>query len=312
MVPSASPRETPTVMNATFEGNSFDTLEVKVPGAHIHLRPHGEGRRVEVHGFVPDCDPSEARELFDRKAIATHRAGTRLHVFGRGPSSDADAWRARRELRGAVHLDIRVPQSQNVEVQTPGGAVHAASLAGRVVLDVMGGAVEIEDLHGAVEVHGGGRQLGVHDLNATSVDLRWSAGSVLLEHVQFESLRLRSTAPVRAADLRGPATIEVRGAPATLSDVKGPCQAGVFGGSLTYAGTPKEKTSLRAVGGSLRTRFPASIGARLNLSGDTALLDDAFSFRGERTPNHVEGTLNGGGPTLDLTAVRGDARCTAA
>lgn len=312
MVPSASPRETPTVMNATFEGNSFDTLEVKVPGAHVHLRPHGEDRRVEVHGFVPDCDPSAARERFDRKGIATHQAGDRLYVFGKGPGTNAASWRARRELRGGVHLDLRIPESLNVEVEAPGGGVHAVGLCGLVDLTVMGGAVEVENLSGTVRVHGGGKQLGVHDADADTLDLQWAGGSVGLQRVRTESLSLRSAAsPVTVDGLSGSATLEVRGAPATLHDLSGPCRAHVVGGRLTYSGTPKHETSLRAVGGALQSRFPVTIGAQLRLTGETALLDDAFSFHGERTPNHVEGTLNGGGPTLDLQAVHGDARCTA-
>lgn len=312
MVPSANSRETPTVMNATFEGDTFDALEVNVPGAHVHLRPHGEGRQVKVHGFVPDCDPNAARELFDHKAIATHQAGDRLYVFGEGLSPDAPGWRERRQRRHAVHLDLRIPKSLNVEVEAPGGGVHAAGLGGLVDLTVMGGTVEMENLSGTVRVHGGGKQLGIHDVDADALDLRWAGGSVTLQQVRSESLSLRSAAaPVTVDGVSGPATIQVRGAPATLHDVLGPCKAHVVGGTLTYSGTPEHETSLRAVGGSLQTRFPATIGARLRLTGKTALLDDAFSFRGEQKPNRVEGTLNGGGPPLDLHAVRGDAQCTA-
>lgn len=312
MVTSTHSRQTPTVIDAAFEADSFDVLEVTVPAARVHLRPHAEKQRVEIHGFVPDCDPETARALFDRQGISTHQSSDRLYVFGNGPPADADGWRWRRRHRGEVHLDLRVPETLNVEAQTPGGAVHAAGLSGVVNLDVMGGSAEVEGMSGSVTVRGGGKRLGVHDFKGKTLHVQWASGSVDLENVSAESTTLRSVSAVTTVkSLRGETDVAVRGASLSLRNVAGPCSGTTYGGNLTYAGTPTDNTVLRAIGGSVETQFPPSLGATLLLSGERAQLDDAFAFDGERTPQRVEGTLNGGGPTLDLQAIRGDARCTA-
>lgn len=312
MVTSTRSKETPTILDATFEATSFDVLEVTVPGARIHLRPHTGGERVEIHGFVPDCDPSEARTLFGRKGISTHQSSDRLYVFGEGPSSDTDGWRWRRGEQGEVHLDLRVPETLNVEVRTPGGAVHAAGLSGTTELNVVGGSVELEDMQGGIRVTGGGKRLGVHDVNARSVDLEWTAGSVVLENVSTESMSLQAvSAPVTADHLRGSTDLTVHGGPLQLRNLDGPCRAEVHGGTLTYSGTPAHDTFLRAVGGSVQTQFPITLGATVHLAGQVASIDEVFPFSGEKTSKEIDGTLNEGGPHIELQAVRGDARCRA-
>lgn len=310
MVTSARSQETPTILDATFEATSFDVLEVTVPGARIHLRPHTGGQRVEIHGFVPDRDPSQARTLFGRKGISTHQSGDRLYVFGEGPSSDTDGWRWRRGEQGEVHLDLRVPETLNVEVHSPGGAVHAAGLRGTTELNVVGGSVELEDMQGTIRVTGSGKRLGVHDVNATSVDLDWTTGSVVLENASTESLSLHAvSAPVTADDIHGPTDLTVHGGPLRLRNLDGPCQAKVYGGTLAYSGTPAHATFLRAVGGSVQTQFPITLDATVHLAGQAASIDDAFPFSGEKTSKEVEGTLNEGGPHIELHAIRGDALC---
>lgn len=309
---SAIPQEATVVMDAAFEVDASDVLDVNVPGAHVRLRPHAEDGRVQVHGFVPDDDPERAHELFDRRGIATHQASDRLYVFGDRPSDDADGWRWRRDQRTAAHLDVRVPAGMDVEAHLPGGAVDASGLSGTVELAVTGGSVEATDLQGPLLVQGSGDSLAVRGCTGSPIDLQWAAGRVALEQIAADSTTLRaSAAPVDVQTLQGSLDLTVHGASATLHDVTGRCTVQVRGGTLTYRGAPQHDTSLTATGASLRAALPPSLNATVTLDGAPASLDDAFSFDGERTPHHVEGRLNGGGPILRLQAIRADAHCTA-
>lgn len=312
MSPSAASKEAAVVMDAAFEIDASGVLEVRVPDVHLRLRPQAEDNRVHVHGFVPDGDPDRAREVFDRRGIATHQTSDRLYVFGDDPRADADGWRWRRAHPPSPHFDLRLPASLNVEAQLPGGTVEISGLSGGVDLDVMGGSVEAEALQGPVHVRGGGGTLIARGCSGPHLDLDWAAGRVSLEDVSSDSTRLHSTAaPVDLQDLRGMLELLVNGASATLRDVAGPCEAQVRGGALTYYGAPEDETRLTAVGGPLYSHLPPSHAATLTLIGEQSVLDDAFSFEGEQTLRHIEGTLNGGGPPLRLKAVRGAARCSA-
>lgn len=321
MSPSAAPKEAAVVMDATFEINASGVLEVSVPGVHVRLRPHTDDDRVHVHGFVPDSrkpsgrvqagDPDRARETFDRRGIATHQSSDRLYVFGNGPPADADGWRWRRAHSSSAHLDLHLPPSLDVEANVPGGAVDVSGLSGDATLEVMGGIVEVEELQGSLDVQGGGESLTVRDYSGPHLNVHWAAGSLHLDQITADSTHLHSSAAsVDLQALRGACDLTVNGAPATLRDVEGPCHAVVHGGALTYYGDPEESTSLTAVGGPLHAHLPASHAATLTLTGEQVVLDDAFSFEGERMARRIEGTLNGGGPSLRVRAIRGTAHCS--
>lgn len=306
-----SPNE--VVMDAAFQAASFDLLEIDVPGTHVQLRPHDEGDRVHIRGFVPNTPSETARSRFDQKGIATVQSGTRLHLFGDRPSTEVEDWRWRRTQRTAVHLDVRLPPNLDVVAQTPGGSVNAANLSGAIDLSVRGGSATTMQMSGPLTVQGGGGPLTIRDCAESPLDLQWTAGSVTLEQIAGPSTSLHAvSAPSTLQDLRGSVDLTVHGAPLTLRDLDGPCEATVQGGTLTYHGAPTQHTALTTVGGSLQSHLPPSHAAALTLTGDQVTLDEAFPFDGQRTTNRIEGTINGGGPRLRLHAVQGTAHCSAA
>jgi hypothetical protein len=111
--------------------------------------------------------------------------------------------------------------------------------------------------------------------------------------------------PLTLSGARGPTTITAKSAPVELRDVGGPCTARVQGGDLTYDGTPQDEIELRVVGRSINALLPADQEADLTMTGPSLSLADAFAFEGEQTDHQIEGTLNGGGPSLLLHATGG-------
>ena len=304
------PSPTATVLDAAFEADGFGTLVLDVPEAHLHLQPHDEADRVQVHGTVPGADPDAARCLFDRKGIATHQSGDRLRVSGERLSDGVPDWHWRWGHPTALHLTVHLPPDLDVTARAPGGEVEASDLGGNVDLTVPGGSVHATGLTGAVNVRGGGGTLTVQDADGGRTALRWAAGPVVLERLHATTVTLHShSGPTTAQDLDGPTDLCVQGAPLALRHVTGPCDAEVRGGSLTYRGAPENPTTLRSVGGPLQAYLPPDQPAAFSFAGTQVRLDDDFAFKGERTPHHVEGRLNGGGPSFEGRAVQGAARC---
>ena len=298
-------------MDVSFGADTFERLELDVPGARVRLRPHAEGDRVHVRGFVSDADSEEtARDIFNRKGISTHQSGDRLHVYGNSLSETVEDWRWRQTHRAAIDLNIYLPPDLDVTARAPGGALDASDLAGTVDLTVMAGSATAERLTGPLRVRVSGGTLTVRDGSGSSLDLQWSAGEVTLQQLESDATTLQArAAPTTLRNIHGPVDVSVHGAPLDLRDVDGPCEARVHGGMLTYRGMPSHDTSLTTVGGPLHTHLPPAHAVELTLTGSRVGLDDAFAFDGEQTPQRIEGTLNGGGPHLHLRAVRGTAAC---
>lgn len=308
---SASYSPDTAVVDATFQTEAVDDLTVDVPGAHLHLRPHDDEDRIHLRGSVPDVESEMAQKIFEIKNISTRQSGDHLSVVGEALSETVGEWRWRQGHRSRVRFELRLPPTLNVTVHTPGGAVDAADLAGTVNLTVNGGSVTAKGLTGPVQVHGSGGSFTARDCSGGRLDLQWTAGEVLVTDLADISTTLHTiAAPTTVRGLQGSAALSVRGAPLTLHNVEGRCEAEAHGGALTYHGAPTDDTTLHVVGGHLQTHLPSSHAAMLTLTGAQVKLDDRFTFEGERTAHRIEGRLNGGGPSLQLRSLEGQARCS--
>lgn len=306
---TVSSSDAENVLDAEFQVDGVDLLELNVPEAQVQLRPH-DANRVHVRGFVPTVKSEANQDRPGPPNLSTRHSDDRLHIFRQGLSRDISDWRRRVRNRTTIHLDIRVPPRLDVTARTPGGAIDAVQLGGTLDLTVRGGSVYLEQMSGPLRLRGSGGRLTTQDISGSSLEVKWAAGPVTLEHVRDAQTALEAqAAPTIVQDHHGSVDLCVHGAPLTLHDLEGPCDAEVRGNRLTYRGTPAHDTSLRTVGGSVQAFLPSAHAASLTVTGAHVALDDDFAFEGKTTPHRIEGVLNGGGPDLALRAVQGTASC---
>lgn len=297
------------VLDAEFHLDGVNALNLNVPGGRVMLRPHDENR-VHVRGFVPAGQSESNQDRPDPQQVSTHHSDDRLHIYRPDPSADVSGWRQRLRHRTTIHLDIRLPPHLDVKAQTPGGSIDGAHLAGTLDLTVQGGSVHLEQMRGPLCLRGSGGRFVAHDISGSSLEVAWAAGPVTLEQIADVQTTLHArSAPTTVKAHQGSVDLRVHGAPLTLNDLGGPCDAEVQGNRLIYHGTTAHDTSLRTVGGPVQAHLPSGQAASLILSGREVALADEFAFEGRTTPDRIEGMLNGGGPTLALRSVQGAASC---
>jgi DUF4097 and DUF4098 domain-containing protein YvlB len=231
-----------------------------------------------------------------------------VHVYSDADSdrSDAEWWRWIHSLDVAIHIDLRLPSRIEAEIRAPGGDVDLADLDGHVDVDVMGGPCRIQNVSGTLDVRAESSDVSIEGFAGDHIAARVAVGSLTVTDAEADAITVRSVAgPLTLSAVRGPTTVTAKSAPVELHDVGGPCTADVRGGDLTYDGTPQDEIELRGVGSSVDALVPSTHGADLSMTGPALSLADDFTFEGEQTKQEIEGTLNGGGPSLRLHATGG-------
>jgi hypothetical protein len=297
-----------SVIAEEFQVDAPCALSVTVPGARTRLRPGARDDRVQVEISVTGCPPEEAEDILDRLQVSTQQTKGTVHVYSEAAPdrSDAEWWRWIRSLDVAVHVDLRLPSRIEAELRVPGGDIDLADLQGEVDVNVMGGTCRVENMSGSLDVRAESSDVTIQGFSGDELLARVAVGSLTVDDADADTITARSVAaPMTLSDVRGPTTITAKSAPVELHDVGGPCTARVQGGTLTYGGTPKDEIELRVVGGSLDVALPPDHGADLAMLGPSLSLADAFAFEGEQTDQAIEGSLNGGGPSLLLRATGG-------
>lgn len=302
----APPRDAVSVIAQEFLVEEPCSLSVHVPGAHTRLRPGSDPDRVEVDISVTGCPPEEAEAILDRMKVGTHQMKDTVRVYSDSDRSDAEWWRWVRTLDVTIHVDLRLPSHVEAEIRAPGGAVDIADLRGHVDLKVMGGPCRAENLEGTLDIRAESSDVSVEQFSGDELIARVAVGSLTLADVSADTVTVRSVAaPLSLDSVSGATTVTAKSAPVDLRALSGPCTARVQAGRLSFAGAPDDEIGLCVTGASLDVALPDDHGADLRMTGPALALDDGFSFDGERTEQEIDGTLNGGGPTLKLVATGG-------
>lgn len=307
------PREAASVLSQSFHVDVPCSLSVDVPGARTQLHPGSDAEQVDVDLSVTGCSPDEAEEILKRVGVATRQRKNTIQVYSDNGRSDAEWWRWVRTFDALLNIDLQVPPRIEADIRVPGGSVDIADLQGHFDVKVIGGSCQVTDAGGTLDVRAESSDVSIRGFSGDQIVARVAVGALRVEDVEADTITVRSVAaPMTLSSISGATTVTANGGQVELQDLSGPCTTRVDGGPLHYNGRPDEKTDLHVVGSSLEARLPADHEADLLMTGPTLALDDRFSYEGERTETEIEGTLNGGGPLLSLSAAGGRVACQCA
>ena len=212
-------------------------------------------------------------------------------------------------------ISVETPNGFSADVNTSGGSVRVAEIAGPLHVRTSGGSVRIENVPGAVQVRTSGGSIR-HAGTSATVDANTSGGSIAIGNVQGAVLARTSGGRI-AIERAGPVTARTSGGSIAIGQAHGAVQAKTSGGSIEamLAAQPQDDSELRTSGGSITVRFAPDIavdvnasasGGRVRIGDGLALVGDHLE-RGEPWKN-VQASLNGGGPALRLRTSGGSIR----
>lgn len=224
-----------------------------------------------------------------------------------------------------------------VEGQTSGGPIDAGPVTGPLILRTAGGPITVTDAGSSVEAETAGGSIRIDGADGRvrartaggtirivdaggDVDAETAGGDVELRGVGGQIRARTAGGDIEGDDLAGPVEARTSAGDIELSDVRAGVDAGTSVGDIEIELTVSDfdvdyESSLQSSLGDIRLTIPSNLPATIEATVERAygrinqddLVSD-FALRREPAgdgPLRATGTLNGGGPTIELRSKNG-------
>lgn len=272
-----------------------DLGSVKVQTSSQNVVEVNVDRRANVIGNI------RGKEILERFQVEFDQKGNDVEVTGEMED--------RRRSRLQVHYRITIPEKYNVDLSTAGGSIDVADLDGSVISRTAGGSIQIGKVRGPVSAKtaGGSIRLGGSSGN---VELKTAGGSIIVGRVLSDVKVETSGGSIHLGEVNGTLEARTAGGSITIAGVTDAVDARTSGGSVeaTLLSQPKGDCRLATSAGSVTVNVPENIQLDIEARsmGGKIITDLPITVRGELSQGRIEGTLNGGGPLLELKTSAGN------
>jgi DUF4097 and DUF4098 domain-containing protein YvlB len=190
-----------------------------------------------------------------------------------------------------VTFDIRVPRKFDVDVQTRGGSVSVVNIAGSVEVHTSGGSMNFQDIVGNVNGKTSGGSGDVENVNG-DLDLDSSGGGFDINGVT------------------GKVELHTSGGSIRAEQITGSINASTSGGSIIagFSGELSNDSDLSTSGGAVTAYLQPGIGIFVDARSSGGSVKSDFSINGVQRKHRLRGSINGGGPRLNLESSGGGIR----
>ncbi len=206
-------------------------------------------------------------------------------------------------LRDAIRIDANGTGS-GVSVRAVRPSEHHGNMGAKFVVRVphdialdriitSNGSIRVDEINGPVHVHS-------------------SNGSVTLTHIHGAVDAETSNSAIDLTELTGNAVLHTNNGHIHADHVNGLVEATSSNGSITvsFDAPPKNDVHAETSNSSIEITMPASSPARIRANTSNGSITSDFDVAGKSadSKNHLEGTVNGGGPLLDLETSNGSIK----
>jgi len=260
----------------------------------------GGGPRVEApFHFSYDVKPGGRLELetFNGEVEIRSWDQDKVDVSGSKYANSA-------ALRDQIKIDTHAtPDGVEVRAIKP-SEHHGGNMGARFVVRVphnfvldritsSNGQIKVEDLDGAVRAH-------------------TSNGGIHLSRIKGNVDATTSNGAIELNDLTGRAVLTTSNGHIQADHLSGPVEATSSNGSINIAfeTAPKSDIHAETSNSSIEISMPESSAVRVRASTSNSSITSDFGVdqSGTVSKNHLEGTIHGGGPMLDLETSNGSIR----
>ena len=307
-----------------FPENYLEAVKVQTSGGSISVEGDNKsGVKVEMYVRANNWNGSDVSddEIEDRLKeydITIRREGNNVVAIAKPKDNNGMNWK-----KGlSISFKVYAPRNFATDLRTSGGSIRLDNLNGEQRFTTSGGSIDVNDLKGNIKGRTSGGSIEATNC-ADNVDLVTSGGSIKAESMVGNIRLITSGGSISLADLNGKITATTSGGGVRADGIQGDFETRTSGGSIrmkNLAASVKASTSAGSIeadfdrlgdyvalstsSGSVRVNMPLNKGLDLDLRGNRVSID-LKNFDGRMDKDRVQGSLNGGGIPVKLSASSG-------
>ncbi len=291
--PAVLPAKIIRTVEKAFTVQPGGNFKAATQGGDITIRTADTSEvRILVKQVVKASSEQEADEILAKLTLTLEQTGNDVTAESKYEKRPGGSWFSNWPPV-SVSFEVTVPKNFNLNLNTSGGDITAASVQGNVRARTSGGNMKFDRVDGEIDAHTSGGDIVLREGTARA-KLGTSGGDIDVD---------------RAG---GPTEVSTSGGDITINSVTQLLSATTSGGNVraTLTEPMKQDTVLSTSGGDVRVRVVKGAGFELDAStsgGDVRAEGLTLTIaKGGVGKSGLAGSVNGGGPRLKLRSSGGD------
>jgi hypothetical protein len=252
----------------TLNVNEAPSVTISTGSGYIHLRP-GSDNQVHVVGHVHPGNSwfNNDSESRVQQIVNNPPVTQEGNDITIGETHSNDLYR-----NISIDYDVALPRASNIHANTGSGDVEIHDVGSSLKAGSGSGTLHAQGIHGPA-------------------DLQTGSGDIYLQQTAGGDVRAQT----------GSGSLHLDG-------ISGALKAGTGSGDIEVSGQPTSDWKLDTGSGSIHLTLGSSARFTLNASTGSGSVRTAqpIAMQGEINKHHVNGTVNGGGPTIRANTGSGD------
>lgn len=252
----------------TLHVNAAPVISVSTGSGSIHLHP-GSDAQIHIAGHVRANNSWLSGDVDSR----VQQIANNPPIVQSGNNVTIGENQSRDLFRNiSIDYDITLPRTSDIRAHTGSGDIEIQDVGATLKAESGSGSVRARGIHGPADLQTG----------SGDIELQQTAGGDVRAQTGSGSIR--------------------------LNGLSGGLRAGTGSGDIEAAGQPTSDWKLNTGSGSIHLTLGSSAHYTLNAGTGSGSIHTAqpITMQGEINRHHVEGTVNGGGPTIRANTGSGD------
>jgi DUF4097 and DUF4098 domain-containing protein YvlB len=312
-------------LNKSLTADAIKQVEAKTSGGGIEVTGVSNASDARIEVWV--TENGHHGEYTKEEMQSRINADYELTVTASGNKLTAIA-KPKKNLRNwsnalSFSFNIFVPVTCATNLNTSGGGISIANLTGEQHFYTSGGGLDVKGLTGKIDGRTSGGGISVSDCKddldletsgggieasrcSGHIRLNTSGGSIDLKDLNGNIRATTSGGNVDAEKITGELDTHTSGGNISLTAMTGSLEASTSGGNIDIQINEIGKyVKLSNSGGNVYLAIPKGKGINLDVHGDRIKTEGLSNFSGSMEKQSINGTVNGGGATVDIDAGSG-------